>query len=224
MGQMTRLQIVTEGMLMAGRDNLAVRANIWLQTWLDSVAASWPWPVNIRESLVVPVTAGTNTVSVGGGDSGVTEKIIRILDNCSIFTAASQARSSVRLNQFLTTSARTDAAAGRSMPSSVRTSQTTFGKFTLTFNSVPDQAYLLAFSYVALPVPLGADTDIPWYPNDLTMQQWVTARTLLYDDGPSGAYQVALDEVKAMLANDRIRHGTQPGMNDTLRLDSSVFR
>lgn len=226
MGQMTRVDIINEGMLLAGRDDIGDRAAIWLQTWLDSVANSWPWPQNVREKYTVTVPQGATTLSLGNGDNGVTAKILRIFDNCWLYTSTYQQRQQLRIRQFLTQPEGTyDPARTVGQPTEARISQPNgFGKYSLTFYPIPEKDYLMVFDYLELPATLGGDGEIPWYPNDITMIQFVTARCMLFDDGPTGAYQAALAEVADMLKADRIRYGTIPGQNDVMQLDSAVFR
>jgi len=226
MGQKTRVEIVTEGMLLAGRDDISTRANVWLQLWLDSVANSWPWPMNIREKLAVTVAQGATSVTVGNGSGGVSEKILRVLDNCWLYTADYQLRRRIRLKQFTTEpEGLLDPSQVVGPPYEARLSQPSgFGSFKLGLYPTPDKAYLLSLDYLTLPAALAADSDVPWFPNDITMVQAICCKTMFYDDGNSAAYQASVQELSDMLRADRMRYGTAPGHNDTMELAADIFR
>lgn len=226
MGTMTRLQIVTEGMLLAGRDDIAVRANSWLQTWLDSVAAKWPWPMLLKEKLNVAVTGGAQTVTIGAdGSGGVTNKIIRILDNNWLYTSDYRSRRRLRIPQYNTMPGQIiDPATSASMPTEMRIGQAAAGQFILEFSPIPNQNYLLSMDYLEQPAALAGDSSVPWYPNDQTMIDYIAARTMKFDDGPTNAYQVAIGEVADQLKADCIRYGAIKGQNDQLLLDQSVYK
>lgn len=225
MAQMTAGDIINEGMLLAGRDDIADRALTWLQAWLDSVANSWPWPMNTREKTNIALPAGTTTLSVGNGDNGVTNKILRVFDNVWCYTSDYTQRQQLRLKQYVTMpEAVYNPNTSTGQPSEIRISQPTgAGKFSLTFFPIPDKAYLLTLDYLELPAALASDASVPWYPNDLTMIQYIAARTMLYDNGPDGAYQAAIAETGDMLKADRLRFGSNPGTNDQIQLDSTSF-
>lgn len=226
MAQKTRIDIVNEGMLLAGRDDIADRANVWLQTWLDSVANSWPWPINTREKFAIPVAASTRELVVGNGNGGITQKVLRIFDNIWGYSTDYRSRTRVRIKQFLTQPELLgDTNPAISMPAECRVTQPAgFGSFTLSLNPVPRDAMLLVLDYLELPTALASDSSVPWYPNDATMIQYICARTMLYDNGNDGAYQAAIAETADMVKNDRMRYGTIPGQNDVMQLAAGVYK
>src|SRR5690606_1001687 len=90
------------------------------------------------------------------------------------------------------------------------------GKWTLVPNRIPDQAYLLTFSYLELPGVLTNGSAVPLYPEDETMIQAILVRAMKHkndDHEQPAAYQAAVEELRAMSVQDRIRHGQAPGIN-----------
>ena len=227
MAVMTRGDIVTEGLLIAGRDDLSIRANVWLQMWLDSVAASWPWPqlLNQRSSLSLP--AGTSLLEVGAGSGGISNAVLRILDNIWVYTADKRQRGRVRLKQRVSEPAVIhDTTTQTGLPSECVVSQNgTHGQWQLLFRLTPDRDYLVVLDTIEQQAPLANDAAIPWYPNDATMVALVAAEAMRYDDGPeSEAFQAQSAVLASMMASDKMRFGSYPGVHDLMQLDPSVFR
>jgi hypothetical protein len=225
MGQMTRLQIVQEGLLLAQRpaDDYPTQVGGWLQRWLDSVAASWPWPMLQVEATGLVVSGPSLTV--GGGSGGVTAKILKVLDNLWLYDAPRTGLFRLRLRPQLNRPGDRLALSGQAgQPADVRVFERPFGTWTLHFNPNPDRTYYLSMSYIELPVPMTADSDVPWYPNDETMVQAVAFKASEFSDGKDASSTVAAQQMLAsLLTNDRIRYGTVSGINDTLRLDPTRF-
>ena len=94
MALMTRGEIVAEGMRTAGRDDLETLANVWLQNWLNAVAASWDWPILRRES---EVNVNAQTMDYGNGTNGVTERILRVIDELWWYTSDKSTRGRIVL-------------------------------------------------------------------------------------------------------------------------------
>ena len=233
MGVKTASDIITEGMLVAGRDDVDVRARVWLQTWLDSQAAAWPWPMLIREAITLAIPAGTTELTIGDGyplapNVPIAEKILRIIDNVWLIGANYTARTRLRIMPQQTEPASLyDPATNRGTPQGVRILQPSFGKWTLKFRPVPDKDYTLYLDYVELPAAINFEATpvaAPWYPSDATMIQMIAAECARYDDGPDGpSFQAQAQNVAAMVSNDRIRYGSAPGINNWLQLDQATF-
>lgn len=224
MGQMTRLQIVQEGQLLAQRKNADTLATGWLQRWLDSVAASWPWPMNQGETIDVPVSSAS--ITVGNGNGGITPKLLKVLDNIYIYDSTKSSFMRLRiLPQLNRPQDRIQPAnAANGMPQNVRVFQSTFGQWLLRFYPNPDKTYYLSVPYIQLPPTMAADTDIPWYPNDETMVQAVAFKTHEWFDGKDDNRTTAAQQLlTGALSNDRIRYGSVNGINDILQLDPVHF-
>lgn len=225
MGQLTRDQIVSEGQLLAGRDDSATAANGWLQRWLDSVAASWPWPMLQNEAIGIALAGGATSLAIGGGSGGITPKILKVLDNIWLYDSTRTTRRRLRIRHQLSHPGdRIGPTDVTGQPQQVRLFHTSFGTWTLYFDAIPDKAYLLTIPYITLPATISTGSEIPWYPNDETMVQVVAFKTHEYYDGKDSPVTQAAQEILAgMVAADRTRHGTAPGINDVMWLDPSRF-
>lgn len=226
MGILTRDEIVSEGQLLAGRDDMATQGAAWLQRWLDAVAASWPWPALQQEVIAVPVTAGQNYVDVGNGNGTVTERILRVLDNCWMYDTNKTFRQRIRIKHQLSSPAdRIAPTTNTGKPTSARIFQSAFGTWRMYFEPLPDQSYLMTLGYIYLPSVLSSGAAIPWYPNDETMVQAVAFKVSEYHNGKDSPVTAAFQQQLAgLVSNDRIRYGSQHGVNDSLILSPSVFK
>lgn len=226
MGVKTVDTIISEGLLLGGNDAITARALVWLQGWLDSQAAAWPWPALIREATSVAVAAGDTSITVGDGNSGITNKILRILDNVWMWKSDYTSRRRLRIVHQLSEPAATyDSAVGRAMPSELRLLQSQFGRWQLQPWPRPDGAYNLLFDYVELPAALQLSAaQVPWYPSDATMIQLVATECMKYDDGPTAEWRLAAQQLGEMVHHDRMRYGSAPGINDVVQLNPNVFR
>jgi len=227
MGQLTRDQIVSEGQLLAGRDDIATSANGWLQRWLDSVAASWPWPQLQAEQIGVTLAQGLQEVDFGNG-STVTHKVQKILDNIWVYNSDRTFRRRLRIRHQLSDPGdRIGSTNATGTPSNCRIFQKSYadgGKWTLRFDLIADKAYLLTIPYLVLPPAISSGSETPWYPNDETMVQAVAFKVSEFHNGKDAPQTQAFQQMLAgLIANDRIRYGAIHGVNDSLALDPSVF-
>lgn len=223
MAQMTRDQIVEAGQLEAGRDDSATLCNGWLQRWLDAVAASWQWPMNQHEAN--NITLNSQLLTVGAGNGGVSEKIIRVLDNIWWYTADRRSWGRVRIRSNIGAPLERIGPAITGSPESCRIlSGPAFGVHSLSFSPTPDQPYRLSVPYLGLPAPIALGTEIPWYPNDETMITAVSFKIYEYYQGVEHPKTVAAQQKLAgLILNDRVRYGHGPGQADSLPLDVGVF-
>lgn len=223
MGQNTRLQILTEGGLLGQRDNIAAQTAPWLQRWLDSVAASWAWPMLKTEA--VGIACSTASVVLGGGSGGISTKILKILDNIWLYDSNRTIQQRLRIRTQLTQPRdRISPTTYKGLPTQCRVFETSFGVWTLYFDPAPDRAYLMTLPYLQLPAALAADTDIPWYPNDETMVQAVAFKVHEFYDGKSDPLTIAAQQGLAQrVAEDRLRYGQVNGVNDLLQLNPARF-
>lgn len=225
MGNLTALQIIQQGTLQAGRDDADTLALGWLNRWLSSIAAAWPWPVLARESNGLTVSA---SITVGNASGGVTEKILRILDNTWIYPADRSSRSTrVRIRTQLTSPndrvGPSTAPPGK--PTQARVFQSTFGQWVMYFDHSPDITYNLSLAYLALPAQIVATSETPWYMNDETMVQAVAFNCHRYFDGKdSPKTQAVQEDLAALTAADRLRYGSANGINDKAQLNVVRFR
>lgn len=227
MAQLTRDEIVSEGQLLAGRDDNATASAAWLQRWLDSVAASWTWPLLQAESVDIALASGATSLVLGSGNGGITPKILKILDNVHLYNSAKTIKRRIRIKHQLSQpyERMADTSINVGTPTSVRIFNTSLGVWTLYFDVVPDAAYLLTIPHIYLPVALTSGSDVPWYPNDETMVQVVAFKNHEFYDGKDAPVtQAAQMALAALVTNDRIRFGSVSGINDNLILDPTRFR
>lgn len=225
MGELTAQELITEGGLLAGRDDLGARLAVQLPMWLDSVAVSWPWPMLKKTATGLALPAGSTYLSLGRTGL-VTDRISRIIDNVWCYTSDFVNRQRVRIRSSPSepTNSIRDTTVNRGMPTEARVSETSAGVWRWEPSPVPDVAYLLALDYSYMPT-WGGLSAVPWYPNDATIMQAVAMMALAFADGPDQASTRAQQaQVNAMLAADRIRFGQAVGENDTLKLNLNYFR
>lgn len=222
MALMTRGAIVLEGMRTAGRDDLETLANTWLQNWLNAVAASWNWPILRRESTV---TLNAQTVDYGNGQGGVSDPILRVIDEIWWFKTDRTANGRIKLrDQNASPIEKIQKTDIIGVPASARNLKAGFGVARLSFEPTPDQTYSLYLPYQILGTQLSADTDVPWYENDETMIQAVAYKTHEYSDGKDSPVTVAAQQtLAALLSNDRYRYGNGAKQNDVAYKDPTVF-
>jgi hypothetical protein len=220
MGRLTRDQIVSEGQLLAGRDDNATASASWLQRWLDSVASSWPWPILQQEQSGVALGTGVSSITVGTGTHQ------KILDNIWLYDSTKMFRRRLRIKHQM--SIPDDVilpSTATGTPTALRIFASTFGVWTLKFDMIPDKDYLLTIPYLQWPTALASGSDVPWYPNDETMVQVVAFKNHeFYDGKDSPVTQAAQQMLAGLVTADRMRFGAITGVNDQLVLDPTVFR
>jgi hypothetical protein len=239
MGQSTLSAIVSHGLKLAAREDLAeagpdgvITPYLELQMWLRKIAADWPWPQLWRRATGISVPAGTVSLNLGAGAT-VTNAIQRILDPCILYDAQYRARATVRVQRIEDNGVQFDETVNdptttRGQPQYLKvrpfdfTTSITAGKWTVYFSPVPDRAYLLALPYMLMPADPGA-AEYPWYPVDRTMVHMV--KTFAFSMGhDQEKAAMANEELGAMIARDKMDHGQNAGININTALDSNVFR
>lgn len=234
MGQLTRLQIVTEGMRLAGMPVAAgaTQANIWFNAWLRKTYRSWTWPFLYRTITGVALTAGTTTISFGAGSSGVTDEVQHIFDPIKVYSSDKRTLGIMRLRQLLDGSLFNDEdlidwtqPGNRALPYAFRASPdpTLWGKWTIAPYPVADTNYLLKVQYLLQPSDISDDAARPIYPNDQTMIQAVKVDTLNYMHAYD-AYGAEMNILDQMRTADKVMYGSVMGINDKMTLDGGVFR
>lgn len=230
MGALTATQIIDEGLQLAGDRSVATRALGWLNRWLASQYAAFPWPFLYRETSGVALNSGAQSITIGSGSGGVTEKIQRINDPIKLYNAAYNVQKVVRLQTMWGDSveggATVNPASNLGIPDTCRAKPdtATFGKWVLQFNRVADRALLAEISHIILPDAVLA-SGVPLYPNDRTLTHAVMADALRFKKGGDDPeYQDARELVASMTVDDRAKYGMTPGLNTMLGLDTKTFR
>ncbi len=234
MGSMTRLEIITEGLLQAGvaRASRPSRAVTWLSTWLKSQYRAWPWPylLQSREALALP--AGTTSLKVGSGSGGISDEIARVLSPIWVYDSSLGTRLKapiIQVGSFKYDENEALRGTARGLPGKFKVRTARVGElvnFQLIPFPIPDRDYLLQFNYIGIPVdPCEEDTSVPLYPNDQTMIQAVKAKALLDLNGEDDPQAVRAEtKCNDMAIADRVKDGSTPGINDMVGLDDSVYR
>lgn len=231
MGVLTRGEIITEGLLRAGKEpgTLATRAATMLNARIRSLekGAPWAWLLKRREGLALGT--GVTSLSIGAGAGGVSNEIKIIRSPILVYAAAYNTRVLATIEQLQGNFADLgyDPASNRGVPYCfrVRMDATTWGKWVLLPNPIPDRDLLLGIDYQELSPAMTDDAEIPRYPNDQTLIQAVALDAWIHMYGPdSPEAQAASDDFSALAARDRAEFGIVPGINDELGLDPATFR
>jgi hypothetical protein len=232
MGRLTRSEIITQGLALAGNSALSDGILVAFQAALDRVYDEWPWPFTLRDKTGIPLTAGTATLSFGNAtntSSNVAARVARINDPMKLSNGTYNFRGVVRIRTRVDADLQRDENLGdptqnRAAPTLCRVvaDESISGRWTLQFWPIPERDYTLKINYQTVPPALAADTDIPVYPNDATLIQLVKVLALDYMKRPE--YPGEMQVYRGMVASDRMNDGQVPGTNDVLPLDNNVFR
>ena len=231
MGQLTRAQIVDEGINLAGNSQLTTRANTWLNAWLRSQYAAWPWPFLHKRISGVALASASTSLLLGAGSNGVTAEIRRVLDPIQLYDSAYSLKGQLRIrpnngaNPLWDESSNNPSLTG--LPSHIKVAQDTlWGRWKLYPWPIPQTNYLLAIDYLEAPADLSADASVPIYPNDRTMIQAVYTDALKYEQAGEDMtqYRAELEVLGRMVVDDRMKYGDVTGTNDQLGLDTNTFR
>lgn len=237
MGQLTRLQIITRGLAKASAPTaLAAEAVYWLNAWLRSTYMAWPWPFLQKRLPAFSLAAGTQSFLLGAGSGGIATQVQRVIDPMRIYAVDYSARGNVRVQRIAGGSPESltddetvnNPATYKGQPEhfKARMDNGVWGKWTMIPTPVPERAYLLAIDYVELPdeidVTSGGDSTKPIYPNDRTLIQAVVVDAMQHREDPR--YDANLAVLASMVADDRVKAGSSPGINDRVGLDPTVFR
>lgn len=233
MGSLANTSIISQGMLLAARDDLQTQALGWLNTWLQSQYAAWPWPFLLRRVANQALVAGSTSYTFGAGSGGTTDLVHQVKDPIMLRTSDFSVRQVARVRQLIGGQPvidpewdenMVDSATQRGIPElfKVRTHATVFGQWVLWPQRVPDRNLLITIDYQYMPAAMTIG-QTPVYPNDDTMVQLVKAKTFEYTQRLKEA-AAAMEEVRAMTINDRLKWGSVDGTNDQIQLDSKVYR
>lgn len=217
--------IVTEGMLKAGRDDLADRIRGYFNDWLGRQARSWPWPTltTVRQ---VALAAGTNVYTLTPPNGEVWS---RIIGETWLFNAQGT-RQRVDVRQLTGTPVGLLAAgtgmSNRGIPTNGAYYKNDNAPWTVDFDKTLDRDVTWLSNVVLVPARIAAPwTSVPWYPEDDTCIEACALETLRFTNGPDdSSVQAQMAVVEGMVTKDRMRHGVSPGQNDVLLLDKGVFR
>jgi len=227
MGSLTVAQILSEGGLQAGDTGKINRARVDLLAWLRSQYRGFLWPFLKRELTGAALGVGSTSFTLGAYAGGVTQQLQRVNDPLTVYTPDFSMRGKVRVMTDYGDSVMEPLIPGdpnfpKGMPTLCRITHTgVVGQRKIDFNAQADRNYLLKISYYMLPSDPG-DSEVPLYENDRTMIQAVASFVLKYNKAEN--YMIEADLLRSMVLEDRLKYGTEPGMNDMLPLDPKVFK
>lgn len=235
MGSQTRGALVSEALLIVGNTTLTTRANLALNRQLRKTYMSWPWPFLIRRAKI-DLGQAAQSILFGGGNSGVTLEVQRIIDPMFLYTSDYTTQARPRVIPITGGNLVSDESinnpatyVGQPQQFKIR-SNGTWGVWQIVPTPFPDKAYKIAVDYIVQPADIATDSTgdstVPTYPNDETMIQMIIYEMLMYLAAGSGdlnAPNDALQKLGAMSVNDRMRFGYSPGTNDQIGLDPAMF-
>lgn len=234
MARLTFDQIVAQGMVIGQNDAITSWVGIKLKAWLRKHYADYPWPWLIQQATGISFGASDyNGKAVGAGSGGLSLQISRIFSPIYYRPSGSfSGRNSAPLRTIVGDDSQR--AIGMLDSSNQKGPPTSFialpaysnntGKLAMVLYSfpVPDQTYTIAFTYQVLPDD-PAGTDVPIYPNEMTLIQAAKVAALEYDQTNDPVYDKEAATLASMVVADRSTYGGTPSFGDFMQLDSSVF-
>lgn len=200
------------------------------QAWLNRQYAGWAWPFLKKRAAGLSLAAGATSLTVGGGNGGITNRISKIVSPVLFYTSDRSTRGRAEIVQADSSSidwdeTLQDSSTWLGQPQFFKArSGTTWGSWDLIPMPFPNVSLNLAIDYYEIPAALSLNTT-PIYPSDSTLIEAIYALCLLdQKGGDHPATQLAFEETSAKVARDRATYGFVPGENDMLRLDSKVFK
>lgn len=223
--------IVNEGMLKAGRDDLVDRIEGYFNDWLARQAKSWPWPT-LTQKIDFTVPAGTLQFQMVLTGFLSALRFSRVLDEVWLYRTDRSARQRLRIQQVdsapvgtmddnggLNVGLPTNAVLNRSLFSG------TEPVFYANFGIRTDREYIMNAPCVVIPPRISDGTLHPWYPEDDTCIQACMYETLKFVNGEDDAStQACLSVLAEMVKADRVRHGVSISQNSVHGLAKGVFR
>jgi len=239
MGKLTRTQIITQGITLAGKPTtsaafVSLVVTSW-NAWLRSTYKGWLWPFLNRQQAGIPLTAGAQSLVIGGGSGGVSDDLDDIFDPIYIYSSDYAYLGSARIRQIrggpsYREPSAINPATNTGMPVEFKARESAGGAveglWTLVPYPFPDRNYLLSIDYKRLPIDSSSDSEVVAYRNDRTLIQAAKVCCLEHMAGGSGdpAYAQELEILAAMTGQDFAKDAAKTGMNDNLGLDPNFFR
>jgi len=232
MARLTFLQIRTQGSIIGGNETVDEWVKRKMNAWLRKHYAAYAWPFLTAQATGLTLSSGSQGTDYGGGEGGLSRQITRIFSPVYFRANGYSTRGSAPVRQLVGDSdwraiGQVDSTNQVGSPQSfvVLPGQTSTGLHLMTLvpYPVPDKDYTLAFTYQYLPNDL-ADSDIPLYPNEMTLLQVAKCASIEYDSSNTDLFRTESDILAQMVAADRDTYGGTPSYGDSHQLDSTVFR
>jgi hypothetical protein len=231
MARLTFAQIVTQGGLLGGNDAVSTWIGTKLKAWLRKHYAAWPWPFLITQATGLSLPAGTTELTVGAGSGGLTPQVSRLFSPIMVRTSDFRTRTKAPIRQVVGGppemafgNVDTATQTGAPMHCVVLPSQTAAGLLQQIIQPypIPEQAYVIGFTYQKMPDD-PASTDVPIYPNEMTLIQAAKCAAIEYDRSADPFYTEQLTELASMVTADRDAYGGSASFGDMMQLDDDVF-
>jgi hypothetical protein len=223
---MTLNELVTYGLQKGGvSSTIAPFVKTEFKAWLHARYTDWPWPYLQQRAYNVPLLAGTKFLSFGMGDV-VPYHVHEVKDPVLCYDNNFGSERKLRVRALQDASMRLDEALlrddRRGVPNYVKVQPSTSrGEFQLFFDLIPDRNLLLAIDHHFIPNDPG-DDDAILYPNDLTLMK--ACEVIALHHRKADNYAGERDVLASMIVDDRIKHGSKPGINQDWGLDPNTYR
>lgn len=220
MGTMNRGAIVSAGLTMAGNTGISIPAAVYLNAWLGSVYASWPWPFLQGRWGPFSIAQGGQRFELGAGSN--TPDLIQSVDRISVgdsnqdgwvsdYVIFSQdSASAVQDPIWSSTNVRSAPTHTFVQPS------TTQGRWLIDLSSYADKGYRIFIQGRIRPPDLADDSATPPYPNDLTMIHAIYVYALRHQQDER--WGVEDQNLGMMIAADRVKFGKVSGRSQKIGL------
>ena len=232
MGKLTMTQLINQGITLAGKnqtDGLRATVLLSMNAWLRSTYKGWLWPYLSRKAQGIVLAQGAQSLTVGGGQGGVTPDIGDIYDPVYFRTSDYASMGTARVVALRGGPAETRAGVfnpstntGAPRQFQVEEHETTEGRMILYPFPIPEKQYLLSFDFKMLPANL-TGSDVPRYTNDRTLLYAAKVCALEYMTN-SEEYNAELEKLAVMVAQDYGKDAAREGNNDVLGLDPNTFK
>ena len=231
MARLTFAGLKAQGALVGQNNATPNWIDIKFKAWLRKHYASWPWPFLIAQATGISLNAGATTLLVGGGDGGLTSQISRIFSPMYYRANGYNTRGKAPIrsivgDDYSQSFGQVDPSSQTGAPQSIIALPFSENdgkqKFTIIPYPIPDKLYTVSFTYQQLPDDPG-ETDVPRYPNEMTLIQAVKVAALEFDQTNDPVYKQEADILAQMVAADRATYGGTSSFGDFMQLDSGVF-
>lgn len=231
MARLTFDQLVAQGGVLGGNDSVATWVGTKFNGWLRKHYAAWAWPFLIKQATGIVLGAGLGSVDVGAGNGGLASQISRIFSPVYFRANSYGTRSKAPVRPLVggPSSAQpgnVDPANDIGMPQAFTFSpqSTVLGLQYQTLGVYPytDVQYFLAFTYQLLPDDI-AVSNIPLYPNELTLIQACKCAAIEYDNSNTPWFQSESEILAGMVSADRDTYGGNASFGDQLQLDDGMY-
>ncbi len=232
MGALSRLNIVTRGLNLAGQTGLGAEAPFWLNMWLADVYDSWYWPFLYSRYVNIVVPQLAPSLVIGPAGTIVTDKVTKfrraVLADVSNqgFKNELDITSGDTVSNLDEPSWLDSTTPGTPTRMLVEHHATDNDSWNVYFAPIPDKAYrmnlVLQRHPAEIDVTSAGDTVRPVYPNDMTMVQCLYAFGLSHQDDEREP--MAWARLDSLLRQDRTKYGEMVGYSSRLMLNPRLFK